>query len=306
MQEKELLRKLGEETIYSAKGHFKACDLRRQLVTYTIWGCAFLNVVGIIGVHPLADKILSAVGLFGTIALLLWNEGEGKNYRAKHKEAAEKYLALHKEIRTCYFLSDRNKAKRETATDFPMEVLREVVANAIIHRDYSITEATNYIYIGPEKIIVRSPGMPMPPLTIDDIRTMDLPSVSRNPKIMYVYNRMGMAEQRGIGLRNMKRLPQYGFPLPTFNMKGNILEIVFARDASLIPELKGANTEGLTQEDRDGLFFIQQNEPVAVKDYAKHFGLTDKTAQRRIARLFERGLLEKEGDNRWIKYRIKK
>lgn len=105
-QEKELLRKLGEETIYSSKGHFKACDLRRQLVTYTIWGCAVLNVVGIIGVHPLMDKILSAIGLFGTIALLMWNEGEGKNYRAKHKEAAEKYLALHKEIRSCYFLSD--------------------------------------------------------------------------------------------------------------------------------------------------------------------------------------------------------
>lgn len=52
MQEKELLRKLGEETIYSAtclrathrqKGHFKACDLRRQLVTYTIWLCATEN-----------------------------------------------------------------------------------------------------------------------------------------------------------------------------------------------------------------------------------------------------------------------
>lgn len=41
-------------------------------------------------------------------------------------------------------------------------------------------------------------------------------------------------------------------------------------------------------------------------DYAKHFGLTDKTAQRRIASLFEKGLLEKEGENRWIKYRIKK
>ncbi len=31
MKEKELLRKLGEETLYSAKGHFKSCDLRRQL-----------------------------------------------------------------------------------------------------------------------------------------------------------------------------------------------------------------------------------------------------------------------------------
>ena len=96
MKEKELLRKLGEETLYSAKGHFKSCDQRRQLITYTIWVCAVLNVVGLIGIHPIADKWFSAFGLFGTIALLIWNEGEGKNYRAKHKEAAEKYLALHK------------------------------------------------------------------------------------------------------------------------------------------------------------------------------------------------------------------
>lgn len=201
---------------------------------------------------------------------------------------------------------DRSSAKRETVADFPIEVLREVIANAIIHRDYTITEASNYLYIGPEKIIMRSPGLPMPPLSIEDIRRMDLPSVSRNPKIMYVYNRMGLAEARGIGLRNMKRLPEYGFPLPTFNLKGNILEIVFARDASLIPELIDRQTKDLTKEDRDGLFFIQQNQPVSVKEYAAHFNLTDKTAQRRIAKLFEKGLLDREGENRWIKYSIKK
>lgn len=111
--EKELLRKLGEETLYSAKGHLKACDLRRQMITYTIWICAILNVIGIIGINPIADKWLTACGLFGTIALLIWNEGEGKNYRAKHKEAGEKYLALHKKIRACYFLSDCNKQQVE-------------------------------------------------------------------------------------------------------------------------------------------------------------------------------------------------
>lgn len=107
--EKKLLRKLGEETLYSAKGHFKACDIRRHLITYTIWLCAILNVVGIIGINPSIDKWLTGIGLFGTIALLIWNEGEGKDYRAKHKESAEKYLALHKEIRACYFLSKCNE-----------------------------------------------------------------------------------------------------------------------------------------------------------------------------------------------------
>ena len=83
---------------------------------------------------------------------------------------------------------------------------------------------------------------------------MDLPSISRNPKIMFVYNRMGLAEARGIGLRNMKRLPDSGFPLPTFKLTGNILEIAFVRDSTLIPELKGFSAKDLTREDRDGLF----------------------------------------------------
>ncbi len=103
--EKELLRKMGEETIHSAKGHFKACDLRRQLLTFTIWGCALLNVISIFEITRSAGQILSATALFGTIALLLWNQEENKNYRSKHKRVGEKYLALHKEIRNVFFLN---------------------------------------------------------------------------------------------------------------------------------------------------------------------------------------------------------
>ena len=117
MGERDLLRKLGEETLYSAKGHFKACDIRRQLVTYTIWVCSVINVVGIVGIQPIVDKCLLAVGLFGMIALLIWNEGEGKNYRATHKATGESYLAIHKEIRSCFFLSECSKETVERLSE---------------------------------------------------------------------------------------------------------------------------------------------------------------------------------------------
>lgn len=55
--------------------------------------------------YPLIAKAFSAVGLLGTIALLIWNEGEGKNFRIRHKLIGEAYLSLHKEIRECYFLN---------------------------------------------------------------------------------------------------------------------------------------------------------------------------------------------------------
>lgn len=105
MGNKDFLKKLGEETMYSAKGHFKSCDMRRYLVTATIWLCVVFSILDLMNIF-LTDTWLDALGLFGAIALLIWNEGEGKDYRAKHKQVAESYLALHKEIRLCYFQNE--------------------------------------------------------------------------------------------------------------------------------------------------------------------------------------------------------
>lgn len=110
MENKTLLKRIGEETIYSSKGHFKACDIRRILVTITIWGCAILNVLGIVGFGGNWDKTFSIFALFGTISLLIWNEGDGKNYRSKHKKTGEEYLALHKEARRLFIIQNASES----------------------------------------------------------------------------------------------------------------------------------------------------------------------------------------------------
>jgi len=107
----ELYFKLGQETIYSAKGHFKSSDIRRNFITGTIWLCMLLNIIALIGIDPHFDRWLSAGALFGTIALLIWNEGEGKDYRYRHRRAGESYLALHKEIRELYLLGPKGKSQ---------------------------------------------------------------------------------------------------------------------------------------------------------------------------------------------------
>lgn len=201
---------------------------------------------------------------------------------------------------------DRTNAKRTNNINFPFEILREVIANAIIHRDYSIETSTNYIYISAEKIVVKSPGLPVIPLTIEDIKTMDLPSISRNPKIMYIYNRMGMAEQRGIGLRNLKELPSLGFPLPIFKLIGNIIEITLIRDKNKIDKIFGFEDLNLTDKEKEGLAFIQNNGPVSVLEYAEFLKLEKKTAQRRLLDFVNKGIVKTEGENRWTKYSIMK
>jgi len=77
---------------------------------------------------------------------------------------------------------DRSKGKREEKIDFPIEVLREAISNAIIHRDYENEKSPNYLSINPKTITIRSPGKPESPLTIEDLQTFELPPVFLDTK----------------------------------------------------------------------------------------------------------------------------
>lgn len=196
---------------------------------------------------------------------------------------------------------DTSKGVREERPDFPFEVLREAIANAVIHRDYTIEGATNYLYVDSQKIIVRSPGGPPPPLTIQDLQDLDAPSVSRNPKIMYIFNQMRLAEQRGVGLRKLKHLPQEGFPLPTLRMRAGALEITFGRTKEFIA--KQAGISKITAAEKKGVLFIQQKGVVSNSQYAAYMGLNPKAAQRQLNRLVKYGVIAKEGEKRGTRFK---
>lgn len=101
---KRLLKKMAEETIYSAKGHFKSADVRSGLIGFVIWSCMILAILRLASDSAHIGKISASLTLFGSIALLLWNQGESKDYRQRHKEIGEKYLSLHKELRELFYL----------------------------------------------------------------------------------------------------------------------------------------------------------------------------------------------------------
>lgn len=194
---------------------------------------------------------------------------------------------------------DTSKGVRKEVSDFPFDVLREAIANAVIHRDYSKEGETNYLYIDRNKIIVKSPGEPPPPLTIEDLRNLDVSSITRNPKIMFIFDQMGLAEQRGFGFSRMKGLPERGFPLPFVEMKHGKLEITFARTKEFISQRVGEN---LTDQDQEALLFIQREGEVSTGKFARHFGLTSKTAQRRLAKLVDLRLVKTKGQARSTVY----
>ena len=70
-------------------------------------------------------------------------------------------------------------------------------------------------------------------------------------------------------------------------------------------EIISSETADLSEQDKQGIQFIQENQSISVSDYANEFKIATKTAQRRLSDLVEKGLIIKEGERRWTRYRIK-
>ena len=86
-------------------------------------------------------------------------------------------------------------AMRETKTAYPPIALREAVANALIHQDFSITGTGVVIEIFSNRIEITNPGISL----VDVDRIIDNPPKSRNEKLAALMRRLRMCEELGTG-----------------------------------------------------------------------------------------------------------
>jgi len=94
--------------------------------------------------------------------------------------------------------------ERKEQVDLPFEMIREAVVNAVVHRDYDLAGQKCQLVVDANTIKVKSPGEPIPPITLDQLNAFSAPMKSRNPQLHYVFARMGMAEEQGFGLERSR------------------------------------------------------------------------------------------------------
>lgn len=75
-----------------------------------------------------------------------------------------------------------NGVKRNDLEQYPAPIVRELIANAIAHRDYSIWGASNRLMIFSDRLEMRSPGTLPNTITVE--RMIMGVSYYRNPIIM--------------------------------------------------------------------------------------------------------------------------
>lgn len=191
----------------------------------------------------------------------------------------------------------RKQAKREKAYEYPLDVIREIVANAILHRDYSIEGAPIYVEINEDAIVVKSPGYPVRPLTLQQIKTFSAPSLSRNPKIIYVFDKFDLAEQRGLGFKTVRSLPTHDIPLPRVTFEEPYLIITMPFTYS---EKKSKDDEAVLEK---GIDYAKTHKSFSKQEYADALSLSVRTAERQLQQLTKQNILLKEGAGPSTKYK---
>jgi ATP-dependent DNA helicase RecG len=95
----------------------------------------------------------------------------------------------------------------------PDIVIRELVANAMIHQDFSITGASIVVDVYTNRIDISNPGMPIVPTErfIDSYQ-------SRNERLADFMRRMGICEEKGSGIDKVIHITEvFQLPAPSFS-----------------------------------------------------------------------------------------
>ena len=116
---------------------------------------------------------------------------------------------------------------REDRLPVPAEALREVVINAVIHRD--VSRAASYVAIAvfDDRIEVRSVG-DFPTGIRAELLSKEHPSILRNPLIAGAFHRTGAVEVWGRGTnRVIEACRAYGIAAPTFTDEAGVVTVTF-------------------------------------------------------------------------------
>lgn len=107
MGDKETIRRRGEDTAYSAKGHFKSADFYKSTMKWLI----SINILfAVFSIADLGDsdivniitRVLGAVSLMASILILVRQSEDGKNITQRHMEIGEEYLDIHHQLQALY------------------------------------------------------------------------------------------------------------------------------------------------------------------------------------------------------------
>jgi ATP-dependent DNA helicase RecG len=190
--------------------------------------------------------------------------------------------------------------KRADLPEYPLEALREAVVNAIIHRDYSRIGETVRIFIYTDRIEIRSPGLLLPGMSLDDFAQMRTTSRPRNPLLAQLIRDIpGYMERVGSGVRLMiHEMRGMGLPDPQFQEHH---EFVVTFNNSQSSDNSGSDNP-LNPRQIIALNLIRERGSITSSELRAVTGAGETTALRDLTDLLNKGIIISRGERKARRY----
>ena len=199
-------------------------------------------------------------------------------------------------------------ALTENVPEYPPNVVREAIVNALVHREYAVG-STIFFQMYRDRIVVKSPGGPVEPLTIDMFPYEVLgTSVPRNPKIVQGADQMHLMDARGFGVSHMPaRLREWGLRDPTFAVdRGFFVLTLYGRGATSLGIRTGqATIEKLNRRQLQLLDLFDQRNTLTSPEWARLANITRQTAKTDLDLLCRLAILQRVGAGKSTSYRVR-
>ncbi|MBB6110294.1 Predicted transcriptional regulator, contains HTH domain [Mucilaginibacter lappiensis] len=176
-------------------------------------------------------------------------------------------------------------ALREETSVYPEIALREIIANALIHQDFSIRGSGPMIEVFEDRIEISSPGRLLPSKKID--RLIRTSPESRNEILAAAFRRYNICEERGSGFeKSVRAVEFYGLPPIKFTETENSFKVTmyspkrFA-DMSLQERIEACYQHAVVQ--------YYANEGMTNGSLRQRFGMHDKQVSQ-ISRLIKEAI----------------
>lgn len=201
-----------------------------------------------------------------------------------------------------------SNGKRRDYLVIPEVALRESLANALAHRDYSTYSSPIQIDIFSDRIEFINPGISLVPIAQLD----EAPSATRNPLLMNYLKDYGITDQKARGIRTIKlSLKDAGLLAPSFENVGQSFKATLFASAFISSEdkvwLQQFTALKLNERQLNALAHVKNNpEGISNSEYRDYNSMNnvrdDKKANKELRLLVEKGVLVKTGENRARRY----
>lgn len=204
------------------------------------------------------------------------------------------------QLRSKYLLTANHYEgmQRIEELEVPETALRELIHNAIVHRNYTGFDTQMKVY--DNRIWLWNAGSLPHGYSVEQLTTAHL-SFPRNKRIAEVFYKAGFIESWGRGIQQVqKAFLQNNLPVPVFEEKFDGTSVVLSRNNGFNKVQNGTKvgTKELTDRQLVIVKLLYQNGTINIPDLARKTNVTERTIKRDISILQKNGLIERINGNK--------